>query len=59
MAKVQDWHKLKESMEHEWQAVLIEAPTEDDEKYNSPVTAEYWDRDVQILKRIVSEAPDP
>ena len=59
MAKVQDWHKLKVSMEHEWQTVLLEAPTEDHGKYNSPVKPEYWDRNVKRLKRIVSEAPDP
>ena len=59
MAKVQDWHKLKVSMEHEWQTVLLGAPTEDDEKYQSPVKPEYWDRNVKRLKRIVSEAPEP
>ena len=59
MAKVQDWHTLKVSMEHEWQTVLLEAPTEDGENYNSPVKAEYWDRGVPQLKRSVSEAPEP
>ena len=59
MAKVQDWHRLKVSMEREWQTVLLQETKDEDEKYNSPVKAEYWDRDVKRLKRIISEPTDP
>ena len=59
MAKVQDCNLLKASMEHEWKTVLLDVPKEDDEKFESPVKPEYWDRGVKRLRRIVSEPTDP
>ena len=59
MAEAQDWQRLRVSMGHEWQTVLLHATPEDDENYSSLVQAEYKNRDVMRLKRIISEPTDP
>ena len=59
MAKVQDCNLLKASMEHEWKTVLLDPTNEDDEKFESPLRQEYWERGVKRLRRIVSEPTDP
>ena len=59
MVKVQDVDKLKASLDIEWKIVLLSEANEDREQYASPTKAEYWDRDVKKLKRIVSEPLEP
>ena len=59
MVKVQDFDKLKASLDIEWKIVLLSEANEDREQYASPTKAEYWDRDVKKLKRIVSEPLEP
>ena len=59
MVKVQDVDKLKTSLDIEWKIVLLSEANEDREQYASPTKAEYWDRDVKKLKRIVSEPLEP
>ena len=55
MVKVQDVDKLKTSLDIEWKIVLLSEANEEREQYASPTKAEYWDRDVKKLKRMVSE----
>ena len=59
MVKVQDVDKLKASLDIEWKIVLLSEANDDREQYASPTKAEYWDRDVKKLKRIVSEPLEP
>ena len=59
MTKIQDWDSLKASMDHEWKTLLLPESRDDEEEYNSPVKAEYWDRGTKKLKRIISEPSDP
>ena len=59
MVKVQDVDKLKTSLDIEWKIVLLSEANEEREQYASPTKAEYWDRDVKKLKRIVSEPLEP
>ena len=59
MVKVQDVDKLKTSLDIEWKIVLLSEANDDREQYASPTKAEYWDRDVKKLKRIVSEPLEP
>ena len=56
--KVQHWEAVKNSLEQEWQTVLLNRMKHDTEEYTSPQKAEYWDRDVKRLKRMISE-PTP
>ncbi len=53
--KVQDVQALKGSLDIEWRTVLLEPKMEED-AYASPNKVEYWDRAVNRLKRIISEA---
>lgn len=55
MEKVQDSGALRASLEAEWQTALLESPPAEKEKQASPLKAEYWDRDVKRLKRMISE----
>ena len=55
MVKVQDADKLKMSLDIEWKVVLLSEANEERQQYASPTKAEYWDRDVKKLKRMVSE----
>ena len=59
MVKVQDVDKLKTSLDIEWKIVLLSEANEEREQYASPTKAEYWNRDVKKLKRIVSEPLEP
>ena len=59
MVKVQDADKLKTSLDIEWKIVLLSEANEEREQYASPTKAEYWNRDVKKLKRIVSEPLEP
>ena len=59
MVKVQDGDKLKMSLDIEWKIVLLNEANEEREQYASPTKAEYWNRDVKKLKRIVSEPLEP
>ena len=59
MVKVQDVDKLKTSLDIEWKIVLLSEANEEREQYASPTKAEYWNRDVKKLKRIVSEPFEP
>ena len=59
MVKVQDVDKLKTSLDIEWKIVLLNEANEEREQYASPTKAEYWNRDVKKLKRIVSEPLEP
>ncbi len=55
MEKAQDWQSMKVSLEHEWRTVLVNKTKDENEQYASPQKAEYWDRDVKRMKRMVSE----
>ena len=59
MVKVQDENKLKMSLDIEWKIVLLSEANEEREQYASPTKAEYWDREVKKLKRMVSEPSEP
>ena len=59
MVKVQDVDKLKTSLDIEWKIVLLSEANDEREQYASPTKAEYWNRDVKKLKRIVSEPLEP
>ena len=59
MVKVQDVDKLKTSLDIEWKIVLLSEANEERDQYASPTKAEYWNRDVKKLKRIVSEPLEP
>ena len=59
MMKVQDENRLKMSLDIEWKNVLLSEVNEKREQYASPTKAEYWNRDVKKLKRIVSEPLEP
>lgn len=56
--KVQDWETVKESLDQEWKTVLLNRTKDDSEQYLTPQKAEYWDREVKRLKRMISE-PTP
>ena len=59
MVKVQDGNNLKIALDIEWKIVLLGEANKERDRYASPTKAEYWDREVKKLKRMVSEPSEP
>ena len=58
IAKVHDVETVRRSLDTEWRTVLATAvPDEgESEQHLSPQKAEYWDRSMKRLKRMISES---